>query len=117
MDHQRIRERAHALWQAAGHPHGRHDEFWLQAERELHGDEAHRDSSLADTFPASDPPASSGITGTSAGDEPLGSIAERTTASETVADPGGTRPAPASANAAAARQTVRSGDRNELPRG
>jgi hypothetical protein len=33
-----IRARAHALWEAAGQPHGRHDEFWLQAERELQDD-------------------------------------------------------------------------------
>ncbi|MCQ8240798.1 DUF2934 domain-containing protein [Rhizosaccharibacter radicis] len=33
---EKIRERAYHLWQAAGEPHGRHDEFWEQA-RELVG--------------------------------------------------------------------------------
>ncbi|GLH77313.1 hypothetical protein SSBR45G_22210 [Bradyrhizobium sp. SSBR45G] len=31
----RIRERAHALWEQAGRPEGRQDEFWHQAEREI----------------------------------------------------------------------------------
>ena len=30
-----IRARAHELWQQAGKPEGKHDEFWLQAEQEL----------------------------------------------------------------------------------
>jgi hypothetical protein len=34
-----IRERAHQLWEAAGKPEGRHEEFWQQAERELRGSE------------------------------------------------------------------------------
>jgi hypothetical protein len=32
---EQIRERAHQLWEAAGKPEGRQDEFWQQAEREL----------------------------------------------------------------------------------
>jgi hypothetical protein len=32
-----IKERAHQLWEAAGKPDGRHEEFWHQAERELQG--------------------------------------------------------------------------------
>jgi Protein of unknown function (DUF2934) len=32
------RARAHALWEAAGQPQGRHEEFWLQAESELKDD-------------------------------------------------------------------------------
>lgn len=31
----KIRERAHSLWQNAGSPEGRHDEHWSQAEREI----------------------------------------------------------------------------------
>jgi hypothetical protein len=31
----RIRERAHALWIEHGRPHGRDEEFWLAAEREV----------------------------------------------------------------------------------
>ena len=30
-----IRDRAYALWQQAGSPDGREQEFWQQAEREL----------------------------------------------------------------------------------
>ena len=31
----RIQARAHELWEQAGRPHGRHDEHWSQAEREI----------------------------------------------------------------------------------
>jgi hypothetical protein len=31
----RIRERAHALWEQAGRPEGRHDEHWRQASQEI----------------------------------------------------------------------------------
>ena len=34
-----IRERAHQLWEAAGRPEGRQEEFWQQAEREICGRE------------------------------------------------------------------------------
>jgi len=58
----RIREAAFALWQAAGEPEGRDTVFWHQAEREVARDEGGQDKELADTFPASDPLSSSGIT-------------------------------------------------------
>lgn len=32
---QQIRERAHRLWEEAGRPEGRDDEFWREAERAL----------------------------------------------------------------------------------
>ncbi|WFU74271.1 DUF2934 domain-containing protein [Bradyrhizobium sp. CB2312] len=32
---QEIRERAHQLWERAGKPEGRKDEFWHAAEQEL----------------------------------------------------------------------------------
>ncbi|WP_315756247.1 MULTISPECIES: DUF2934 domain-containing protein [unclassified Bradyrhizobium] len=32
---ERIRTRAHELWEQAGRPDGRDDEFWYQAEREI----------------------------------------------------------------------------------
>lgn len=32
---QRIRERAHELWDKAGQPSGRDNEFWEHAEREI----------------------------------------------------------------------------------
>lgn len=37
-DEERIRVRAHHLWEAAGQPEDRQDEFWHQAERELSKD-------------------------------------------------------------------------------
>lgn len=69
---QKIRERAYALWQQAGSPEGRHEEFWHQAREEQAGGQPQTqsdrapDSSSYDTkqsFPASDPPANSGIVG------------------------------------------------------
>lgn len=35
-----VAARAYALWERAGHPQGRDDEFWAQAEQELGCDEA-----------------------------------------------------------------------------
>jgi hypothetical protein len=32
---EKIKQRAHELWEAGGRPEGRELEFWLQAEREL----------------------------------------------------------------------------------
>jgi hypothetical protein len=32
---QRVRERAHAIWEAAGRPAGKEEEHWLQAETEI----------------------------------------------------------------------------------
>lgn len=34
-----IREYAHRLWEKAGRPEGRHEEFWHQAKSELEADE------------------------------------------------------------------------------
>jgi hypothetical protein len=65
--HRMIANRAYELWVQRGRPHGSQEEDWLEAERQLAGeqppipkssDSAHRDSSLAASFPASDPPAS-----------------------------------------------------------
>jgi len=35
----RIEERAYALWEAEGHPHGRHEEHWHRAAREIAAEE------------------------------------------------------------------------------
>ena len=35
IEHQRIQERAYALWVDEGRAHGRADDYWLRAEREL----------------------------------------------------------------------------------
>lgn len=69
---QRIRERAYQLWQKEGSPEGRDQEFWerarlmVQAEGEAPmqtplskrtPDERKADDAVAQSFPASDPPA------------------------------------------------------------
>jgi general stress protein YciG len=52
-----IRNRAHQLWEIAGRPEGREDEFWHEAERELKASNAGKvgggtspDSEKSDTF-------------------------------------------------------------------
>ena len=34
-DRRRVEERAYAIWNAEGQPHGRHEEHWHLAEREV----------------------------------------------------------------------------------
>jgi hypothetical protein len=58
----RIRALAYELWQEAGEPDGPPSRFWHMAERQVHGDETQYDKTLEQSFPASDPPANSGIT-------------------------------------------------------
>lgn len=45
-----IRDRAHALWELAGKPEGRQDEFWHEAERELSADPADNAEEAAEKF-------------------------------------------------------------------
>lgn len=65
-----IRERAYALWEKEGSPHGRDAEFWERARLMTEADavpprarppqsaeDAEIDQAMKDTFPASDPPA------------------------------------------------------------
>lgn len=40
---EQIRKRAFELWEQAGKPKGREDEFWQQAQRELQGAEERGD--------------------------------------------------------------------------
>jgi hypothetical protein len=40
---EQIRKRAFELWEQAGKPEGREDEFWNQAQRELQGEEERGD--------------------------------------------------------------------------
>jgi hypothetical protein len=35
VEEQKIRERAHQLWEQAGRPEGKEQQFWLEAERQL----------------------------------------------------------------------------------
>ena len=54
---ERIRERAYLLWEEAGRPHGRSDEFWFAAWQELMGDSAPGEAgSGADRPSAVEPP-------------------------------------------------------------
>ncbi len=57
-----IRLKAYELWEDAGRPHGAGLEFWLAAERWYDAD-ADAETADEDSFPASDPPANTGITG------------------------------------------------------
>ena len=50
-----IREEAYRLWQAAGSPAGREQEFWHRAREKLTRMEADLDKAGEDSFPASDP--------------------------------------------------------------
>lgn len=47
---QKIRERAHAMWEQEGRVHGRADDHWREAERELAGPEE-QPSAGADAAP------------------------------------------------------------------
>jgi hypothetical protein len=49
-DEERIRVRAHQLWELAGKPEGRQDEFWREAERELSKDPAVNPGESSGTF-------------------------------------------------------------------
>jgi hypothetical protein len=45
-----IRRRAHELWELAGKPDGREDEFWLEAERELKEKQIRRELKTPDNL-------------------------------------------------------------------
>jgi Protein of unknown function (DUF2934) len=63
---EKIAELAYQLWTERGQPHGSHEQDWLEAEQRLSaayiGEKGPKDrqidTSLKETFPASDPPAS-----------------------------------------------------------
>lgn len=57
---QNVRELAYELWNHAGRPHGRQEEFWSQAEAEYEQRREHKEAGELETagqhsFPASDP--------------------------------------------------------------
>ena len=73
---QRLRERAHALWEKEGCPDGRSDEFWHRAQSEIESEanavhaptappttQDEVDAHLEQSFPASDPPSHGVIVG------------------------------------------------------
>jgi Protein of unknown function (DUF2934) len=39
---QRIERRAYAVWEAEGHPDGRHEEHWLAATRQIEAEDSGR---------------------------------------------------------------------------
>ena len=39
-DEERIRRRAHEIWESEGQPEGRHEEHWTQAHREVEQEQA-----------------------------------------------------------------------------
>lgn len=47
---QEIRERAHQLWERAGKPEGREDEFWHAAEQELRNEDRSNPLRTPDTL-------------------------------------------------------------------
>jgi len=47
---EQIRIRAHQLWEIAGQPDGREDEFWHEAERELKDGPTNNPVEKSDTF-------------------------------------------------------------------
>ena len=63
---QKIRERAYELWEKAGRPTDRTDEFWHQAREQIPYPPEPPNNDSADSFPASDPPSNSGIIGVKA---------------------------------------------------
>ena len=60
---ERVRALAQTLWEEAGRPEQGWRGFIQQARSEVREDERLYDKTLADSYPASDPPANSGITG------------------------------------------------------
>lgn len=59
----RIEEQAHALWVTAGSPEGGPKAFFDEARLQIAADETAVDETVEESFPASDPPANTGITG------------------------------------------------------
>jgi hypothetical protein len=67
---QRIRKLAYQLWEEAGRPDGMSDEFWRRARAQIFAEESMEDQTLSDSFPASDPPGTTGMTGISGANKP-----------------------------------------------
>jgi hypothetical protein len=62
--HKRVSDRAYQAWLDSGCPEGMADDHWYEAEKQ-ESDDTEVEVASEDSFPASDPPAFSGITGPS----------------------------------------------------
>lgn len=60
---ERVRDRAQTLWEEAGRPEEGWRRFIERARLEVQEEERLYDKTVADSYPASDPPAHSGTTG------------------------------------------------------
>jgi hypothetical protein len=89
---QRIREMAHRLWEEAGSPEGEDQRFWFLAKVEIDREEAKLDKEVAGSFPASDPPSSSVVTGAT-GESPATAVPDETGAVESTPRKPAKRPA------------------------
>ncbi|WP_158815633.1 DUF2934 domain-containing protein [Methylocapsa sp. S129] len=56
VDEQKVRDRAHAIWQAEGRPEGRHLEHWRQAQSEIEREKEALNGPPASTGAAAAPP-------------------------------------------------------------
>jgi Protein of unknown function (DUF2934) len=50
IDKEEIRKRAHQIWEEAGKPHGREDDIWLRAERQLKEERIRHELKTPDTL-------------------------------------------------------------------
>ena len=74
---QRLRETAYRLWEEAGSPEGEDERLWFQAKLLIEREEASLDRELAESFPASDPASSSGVTDATDMDRRAGAVIEQ----------------------------------------
>ncbi|CAO3431791.1 DUF2934 domain-containing protein [Azospirillum doebereinerae] len=79
----RISRRAHEIWEREGHPHGRHDEHWAQAEAEIRAEDGAKPA-VAPEGPA---------TARKAGAKSTRTAAESLSAVELAAESAGSSPA------------------------
>ena len=50
IDREKIRERAHQLWEAAGKPDGQEERFWHEAERQLREEQINNETKTPDNL-------------------------------------------------------------------
>ena len=95
-----VEQRAHDIWVAEGRPHGKHDEHWHRAEREIAQEEGDgRTGRRAAAAPAKSTAASKA--GASKGPAKTGATAKKTGAASRTAKPATTKAAAAKPGGAA----------------